>query len=83
MSLATYVRLSLEVVCLLDALQRYSESFVLNMHWWQRGCCHIGGDVVEGPWAQICSMVASSQWGLSTLFSSNVSKPVHLSLDSL
>lgn len=47
-SLATYVRLSLESVCLLGALQRYLENFMLNRPWQQTGGCHAGGDITEG-----------------------------------
>lgn len=84
-SLATYVRLSLEVVCLLDALQRYSKTFMLNMHWRRRSRCCRGGDLAEGEGdirgghrAQLSSTVASGKQGLSPLFSSSVSEPVHL-----
>lgn len=47
-SLATYVRLSLELVCLLDALQRYLKNFPVKHALPDVSCAHTGGDITEG-----------------------------------
>lgn len=76
MSLATYVRLSLERVYLLDALQRYLKNFMLNSHGQQeRAVLTYEGGNGEGKWrppAPSADMGASCSQAVPTLFSSSI-----------
>lgn len=84
MSLATYVRLSLELVGLLDASQWYLKNFLLSRPWQMKEALAHQREVGTQDGSAVRMNTRGACWkGLfSVLFPSRTSRSVHLFLDS-